>query len=545
MGKLASVFSKKQTSIGSAAVILMGMVLVSGLLGLVRWRILNARFSPEETGIFLAAFRIPNLLFEILAMGALTAAFIPVFTKFLAQDQEANAHKMASTVINLTVILLLGISIPAVVFAQQLSSLLAPGFTHDQIVLMASFTRYMIFFQVVPLLVGNFFIGILQSYSLFIVPALAPVLYNIGMIVGIVAFSSTMGLYAPVIGVGIGALLFVLVQIPIIVRLGYKHSWNFNIHTPGVSQVGKLMAPRMIGLAISQIDVTVDLILSSLLGPKMVTVFYLAQSLQQLPVRLFGTTVAQAALPSLSAASAQENIDQFKNSMVESMNMILFFVLPASSLFIVLRIPIVRLLFGASHFDWEATVLTGMTLSAFSISLFAQAISTVFTRGFYALYDTKTPVIFGVITILINTTLSVFFIQFMHLPVWSLGVSTSIASIVNLFLLGVALYKRVGTFPIGKILVSPLKMFAAAILTGIVLYIPLKLFDQLVFDTTRTVGLFLLTGVSGTLGLATYFFLSWVFGVGEVHAFLALITRFRKQRTVILEPSAEVLEDKI
>lgn len=544
MEKVASVFTKKQTSIGSAAVVLMGMVLISGVLGLIRWRVLNDRFTPEETGVFLAAFRLPNLLFEILAMGALTSAFIPVFTKYITQRSEQEARLMASTIINLAVLSFIVLSIPLVLFTQSISRFFAPGFTEAQIIQMASFTRLMILFQVVPLLVGNFFTGVLQSYNLFLIPALAPILYNIGLIVGILLFSSMFGLMAPVIGVGIGALLFLLVQVPFMIRIGYRHVFSFSPKVPGVNEVIKLMTPRILGLIVSQIDITVDLMLSSLLGPKMVTVFTLAQTLQQLPVRLFGTTVAQAALPSLSTATAQEDKEQFARSISQSIRMILFFVLPTASLFIVLRIPIVRLIFGASRFDWEATVLTGMTLSAFSVSLFSQAISHILTRGFYALYDSKTPVIVGIGTILLNASLSAWFILVLKLPVWSLAVSTSIASIVNGSILFLLLYKRIPGNFFRETLIPGVKMFLAAGITGIMLYIPLKLLDQLVFDTTRTFGLILLTGVSGVAGLTTYFFLSWVLGVSEVQTFIQFIFKSRKKR-VLLEPADVVVDEGV
>ena len=223
------------------------------------------------------------------------------------------------------------------------------------------------------------------------------------------------------------------------------------------------------------------------------------------------------------------------------MHQILFFVLPVSVLFIVLRIPIVRLVFGASRFDWAATVATGMTLSAFSISLFAQSLIHVLARGFYALYDTKTPVVIGIIAIIINTVLSIVFIQLYKLPVWSLGLSTSIASFVNAGLLLVLLDKRLHAFSRKELLLPPLQMFVAALVAGVIIYIPLKLLDQLVFDTTRTFGLLLLTGSTGFLGLSTYFFIAWVLGVGEVHSFIRLLKKVRRSGAVLLTPASEVV----
>lgn len=525
------------------------MVFASRVLGLVRDRLLSARFAPEELGVYFAAFRLPNLLFELLVMGALTSAFIPVFMKYLSHGKEKEAHRMASIVINIGVLIFAVLAIPVFFWAEEVSRLFAPGFSESQIAQMATFTRFIVAFQVAPLLVGNFFIGILQSYNLFLIPALAPVVYNIGIIIGVVTLSAPFGLYGPVIGVGIGAALFVLIQLPLLLRVGYRHALAYSIDQPGVKEVGKLMAPRTLGLAASQIDTTVDLMLASLLGARMVTIFNFAQHLQQLPVGLFGATVAQAALPSLSFSSAREDREQFKKTIVTALHQILFFVLPVSVLFIVLRIPVVRLVFGASRFDWQATVLTGMTLSAFGISIFAQAITHVLTRGFYALYDTKTPVVIGILAILTNTILSVVFIRVLHLPIWSLGLSTSFASIVNALFLIILLDRRVSRFSRTELLIPPLKMAIASLVTGITLYVPLKLLDQLVFDTTRTFGLLLLTGTTGAIGIATYFFISWVLGVGEVQSFLRLIGKVRRARAILLEPAREVInggvQDKI
>lgn len=549
MNRLWGMFTRRQQSVRSASMILVSMVFTSRVLGLIRDRMLNARFAPDEIGVYFAAFRLPNLIFELLVMGALTSAFIPIFTKYVTQKNEKEGFGMAAALINLSVVVLTIVSIPILIWATPISRFFAPGFSTVQIEQMASFTRIMVLSQVLPLLIGNFFTGILQSYNLFLVPAIAPVVYNVGIILGIIFLSSSFGLYGPVIGVGIGAFLFMCIQIPLVIAVGYRHKLDFNVRHPGVREVLRLIAPRTIGLAVSQIDSTVDLMLSSLLGATMVTVFNFAQQLQQLPVGLFGVTVAQAALPTLSAATAKNDMNEFKRAIISGIHQILFFVLPVSAMFIVLRIPVVRLVFGASRFTWEATVLTGMTLSMFAISIFAQSIVNILARGFYALYDTKTPVIVGIISIVINTTASISFIKVLGWPVWSLGLSTSIASIINASVLFILLNKRVGGFAGRELFAPVIKMFIAAAVAGVAVFFPLKIFDQLVFDTTRTFGLFMLTGIAGGAGLLTYGLLAWVFDVSEVKSFIALVRRVRRPKDVILAPVNEVInggiQDKI
>jgi len=511
------------------------------VLGLVRDRLLVSHFAPDVLGVYFAAFRVPNFIFELLVMGALTSAFIPVYSKYLARDNSKEAQRVASGLINLSLVFFVLVVVPLYIGAPWISTIIAPGFNPAQIDQMTAFTRFMLFFQVVPLLVGNIFTGILQSHHLFLVPALAPVLYNVGIIVGVIAFASGSGLWAPVFGVGIGALLFVLIQVPALIHIGYRHSSEMNPKRTGIKEIVKLMGPRTFGLAVTQIDTTVDLMLASLLGARMVTIFNFAQQLQQLPIGLFGQTIAQAALPQLSQLSAKEQQAAFTRIIRSAIHQILFFVLPTAILFIVLRIPVVRLVYGASRFDWAATVATGMTLSAFSISLFAQAIVQVLARGFYALLDTKTPVKVGVVSVVLNTVLSVVFIMVFHLPVWALGLSTSVASILNAMLLLHLLDRRLPGFLSSRFLVPVVKMGFAAVVTGVALYAPLKLFDQLVFDTTHTLGLLFLTGVSGMIGMTTYFFLSWVLNVDQVHDVIRLMKRIQKVRKFSFEPAQEII----
>lgn len=536
-----SLVFKPQTGILSAASVIMLMVALSRVLGLLRDRMLVSRFNPEELGVYYAAFRLPNLIFELLVMGALSTAFIPVFTGLIETNKKKEAFELASILINLGILFFAILSVPLLLFTRQISEFLAPGFNEQQITQMVSFTRIMVLAQVAPLLIGNFFTGILQSFRNFIIPALAPVLYNIGIILGIIFLSNSTGLYSPVYGVVIGSVLFTVIQIPLVYSLGYKHRIRFNINFPGVREVLHLMLPRTLGLAVAQIDTTVDLILSTLLGASAVTIFNFAQHLQQIPIGLFGASLAQATLPTLSAAWAKKNMDEFKSVFLSSFHQILFLVVPLSAMLIVLRIPAVRLVFGASRFDWDATVLTGKTLAFFSISLFAQALIHLLARGFYALHDSRTPVIIGGASVLINTVLSIVFIQVFHMPIWSLAISTSVASIVNAVLLLVYLYRKVGGFNASELFVPIFKIFLAGLLTGFALYIPIKLLDKLVFDTTRTFSLLLLTGISASIGFAVYLFIAWFLEIPEFSILFKILKRAEKIKGLFMETSQEVV----
>jgi len=214
--------------------------------------------------------------------------------------------------------------------------------------------------------------------------------------------------------------------------------------------------------------------------------------------------------------------------------------LPASAILVILRIPAVRLVFGADHFDWDATVLTGMTLSFFSVSLFAQASVHLLIRGFFSLQNSKIPVATSAIAVIINSVLSIYFIKILHLPIWSLGLSTSIGAVINFSLLIYLLNRRVENFDKYQLFVPPLKMAIATFAMIIFLQIPKKLLDQLVFDTTRTLELFLFTITVTVIGLAAYAFVSWVLNIKEVLTYYNMLKRVIRVRDVMIDAGTEV-----
>ncbi len=520
---------RKQTNILSAATVIALAVLLSRLLGLFKYRLLTDRFSVSEIGIFITAFRLPSTIFDLIVMGALTTAFIPVFTSYLARDKTEEANKIASTILNLSIIFFFVSSFLFIVFADPLVKLIAPGLSSQEAALVIPFTRIMLLGQTLPLILGNFLTGVLQSHKRFLVPALAPVVYNLGIIIGIVFLSPVWGLYGAVWGVVLGAILFLLIQIPVSRHLQLRYQLRIDLTLPGVREVGRLILPRTLGLAITQLNYFATLMISSLISIRAITIFNFAQQLEQLPIGVFAATIAQAAFPTLSEEQTHsDNFAQFKKTFLTSLHQILFLVCPAAAMLIVLRIPIVRLVYGASKFDWLATVDTGRTLAFLGVGLIAEAAINLLVRGFYALHDSKTPVIVGGLTVLLNIILAiifVFFVPYWHRPVWGLAAAMAIAdgiySLVLLYLLNL----KVQFFDLKALLFPAGKIFLAAMATGLSLYIPMKLLDQLVFDTTRTVPLIMLTGTAIAVGLSVYAFLTWVLEIEELRSFVNIFVR--------------------
>jgi len=541
--KSFSLLLKSQTNILSAAFIIMATIILSQILGLVKQRLLVSVFGASNTlGIYLASSRLPDFLFQLIIAGVLASAFIPVFSDYLAKGKVNEAHKMASSLLAIGISIFFIFSVVLFIWTPFFLQIfnLGSGFSNQDMQLMANLTRIIIFGQLL-FIIGTFFTALLQSYSHFFIPGIAAALYNLGIIAGIVTLSPLVGIFAPAYGIFFGALLFIVVQLPMIKKIGFSFKPTFSLKVPGVLSVLRLMWPRSLSMAIFQLGAIATVtIVSFLPNPgRNYVIFDYAQTLAFAPIVLFGQSMAQAAFPILSRE--KDRLDNFKTTFVTSLNQILYLILPMSVLFLVLRIPIVRLVFGAAQFDWEATVLTGRTLAFFSVSLFAQALIYLVSRGFYALHDTKTPLYIGAITTAIMIILGFLFIFVSGLGIESMAVAYSIATITNLSIMFIFLDRKVGGFKKMTLVIPAFKIFIATLFTGFALYIPIKLLDQLVFDTTRTINLLMLTGISSFIGLSLYLFLTWFFNVKEATTFLLIFKKLGNWRE-ILGKSEEVID---
>lgn len=536
-----SILVSRQTNILTAAFIIMVTILLSQILGLVRQRLLVSIFGASDIlGVYLASSRLPDFLFQLVIAGALSSAFIPVFSDYLGKQKYEEAHRVASTLLALGLISFLILAIILFIFADAFSKVMAPGFSNEQITLMVTLMRIIIVGELF-FIVGSFFSAVLQSYNHFFIPGIAAALYNLGIIIAIIIFYPMVGIFSAAYGVILGAFIFVVVQLPLIRDVKFSFKPSLSIKESGIIQVIKLMWPRTLSIAIFQLGTVITVTLVSFLPSpgRNYVIFDYAQTLAFAPVVLFGQAIAQAAFPVLSRE--KDKLEDFKTTFITSFNQMLYLVLPISVLFFVLRIPIVRLIYGAAQFDWGATVLTGRTLAFFSLSIFAQALIYLVSRGFYALHDTKIPLTVGTATTILMIGLGALFIFVNHLGVESLAIAFSIASIVNLLISFFLLDRKVGGFKKSTFLFSIAKISLATVFTGLALYVPIKLLDKLVFDTTKTVNLILLTGVSSFLGLSLYLFLTWLFDVKEASTFLLIFRKIGNWRE-ILRRSEEAID---
>ncbi len=542
--KSFSILLTRQTNILSAAFIIMATVILSQLLGLFRTRLLFSIFGPSNTlGIYTYASILPDTIFQLTIAAALASAFIPVFSEYLSKGQEREAHKMASTLLAAGLAVFIIISFALIIFAPGILAIFNGGgnFSRPDMDLMANLMRIILIGQLIYI-IGTFFSAMLQSYNHFFIPGIAAAFYNVGIITGILLFHQYFGIYAVPLGVILGAVIFVSLQIPFARSVGFSFvpSYSF-LKSQGLNKIFMLMWPRTIQVGVQQIGtIILASIIAFMVQPGRVNLLFdSAKTLMFAPVSLIGLSIAQAVFPVLSRE--KNNLADFKTTFITSFNQMLYLILPISAIILVLRIPIVRLAFGADKFDWPATVLTGHVLAFLSLSIFAQALIVLFYRAFYALHDSVTPLVVSAISTAMLMVLGYYFVIIRNNGIESIAFAFSLANFLQLIILFVLLDRRVGWFAKGLLFFPLVKIVTATFFTGISLYIPIKLLDQLVFDTTRTVNLIFLTGISSFIGLSFYLFLTWLFSVKEAGMFLLIFKKIGNWKE-ILDKSDEVID---
>ena len=433
-------------SIAGAAGLIGAATFSSRILGLVRdillARLLGATLAADA---FFVAYRIPNLLRELLAEGSMSSAFIPVFTEYHTLRSKKETWELASAVFTtllsiVTLITLIGlIAAPAIVWV------LAPGFQDDaeRLHLTTTLTRimfpYLIFISLAALTMG-----ILNSLRAFAAPALGPVFFNVCIIVSALLLAPF--LEEPVLGIAlgvvIGGLTQFVIQLPGIQKRGLLFQWRFNPGHPGVRKIGLLIVPSLLGLSVTQINITVSTILASYFpgGP---TYLFYGMRLIQFPLGIFGVALATAILPTLSDQASRRAMDELRDTVGFGLRMIGFIILPAMIGIIFLRHPIVHLLFEHGAFSAADTQATAAAVLAYAVGLWAFAGIRIVVSAFYSLQDTKTPALAAVAAMLTNIVLA--FLLMKPLEHAGLALATALSAMVNIgLLIGILTYRLGG-----------------------------------------------------------------------------------------------------
>ena len=535
--KTKSIFMVRQASIFSSAVTLSLMIFISRFFGFLRYRILSTFFTKDLLDIYFASFRLPDIIFEILITGALTSSFIPIYIKY---SKNKDFDRQISSIISFIIGILSLLIIIVLILLPYLVPIITPGFGKEKINQIIYLTRLLLIGQLPFLVLGNILTGIGQANRIFLLSAVVPIIYNLSVIIITVLFASQLSLIAPILGIIIGAILFFIIQLPLLRVIKFKFRLVFS-RTKALINFLKMVVPRTMTVIASQIDATIDLSLTTILGSGSYTVFYLGQRLQLLPVSIIGIAFGQASLPYLSEMYQQKRVDEFKRIIVDSILKLFFFSFPIAAFFIFARTPIVRLFFGGQKFDWQATVETATILSCFSISLPFHSIFYFLVRCFYASLDTKTPFYISLFTIFVNISISVISILVLKLPIFALAIAFSIAITLNVTILFFIINSRLNGLDLKKIITESVKIIIATFISSVSAYYLMKLLDGLIFDLSRTINVFFLLTVVTTFYIIIYLLFAWLFNIEEVYSLKRLLTRFshHKKKTIEINQLVE------
>jgi putative peptidoglycan lipid II flippase len=388
---------------------------ISRVLGLVREMVIGAQFGTSaDLDAYLAAFRLPDLIFYLVAGGALASAFIPTFTAALAGDDGPPypaAWRLASAVANLVLLASIALAVAAGLLAEPLvAHLIAPGFSPEQQAMTVSLMRVML---VAPVIFGvsGIVMGVLNSFQHFLAPALAPILYNLAIILAAWFLAPTLGVLGLALGVVSGAMAHLLVQLPALLRRQPRYSRILGLSDPSVREVGRLMGPRVLGLAAVQINFLVNANLASGLSEGSLSALNYAWLLMLLPQGIVAQGIATAVFPTLSFQAAHGQIDGLRSTLNGALRAVLWLTLPATAGLIILRVPLISTLLERGEFTAESTQLTAYALAFFALGLAAHSVLEIITRAVFALHDRWTPVRAGLAAMVINIALSLILIR--------------------------------------------------------------------------------------------------------------------------------------
>ena len=497
----------KTERITLAAILVATSTLISGLLGVIKMRLLAGRFDIEFTlDSYFVAFRIPDFLSATIIAGGIMVSFLPLFSECFEKNRE-RAWEFANNMLNIFTLFLVLFSIIIWIFAKELVHIIAPGFTEAQLCLTVSLTRIM---SITPLLfsISRIFSGILQYFHRFLVFSLAPIFYNIGIIFGILFLSNLFAedrmIYGAAWGTVIGALLHLLIQVPSAIGTGYRYQFKFNFLDNSFIKALKLMIPRIISQISTQINLIVITAITSLIAAGSVAIFSFANNLFLFPVGIIGVSFAIVTFPTFSKSLANGKSIEFCNVFLSAFRQIVFITLPLSFMFLILRAQIVRVVLGTGEFGWTETRLTAAVLGVLSISMIFSALIPLVVRSFFSFQDTKTPAIITIFSVILNIFLSFYFVfilsenSFIYEKAYSLlklisiddiriiglAAAVSITTVFQLTTLLVLLKKKVPALNFGKTKRFLFKVTIATLMMGIATYLSLRVAVLFVTLTT-------------------------------------------------------------
>jgi putative peptidoglycan lipid II flippase len=516
--------SSASQQIARAAGTVMLAFVFSNLTGLARQILVaNAFGTQAEMEAFNAANRVAETLFNLVAGGALASAFIPTFTTLLTRGERKGAWRLASSIFNLILLVMAAAIALAALFAPQITRyVLAPGFASEPAKEALTIALLRLMLPSAALFgVSGLVMGLLNAHQVFFIPALTPSMYQFGLIFGVLALSPRMGIYGLAWGVLIGAGLHLGLQIPALLKLKGQYSPELGLEDPSVREVARLLGPRLLGVAVVQLNFWVNTRLASLQPEGSVTAIVTAFALMLMPQAAIAQSVAIAAMPTFAAQHALGRLDEMRRSLADSLRGVLLLAIPASLGLMLLRRPVIVLLYQRGAFDTRSTELVSWALLWFAAGLVGHCLVEVLARAFYALHDTKTPVLVGAVAMGLNVAFSVLFSALFAragwLPHGGLALANSLATALEAGGLIFFMRRRLDGMLGGFILKGSLQSAAGALAMSIGLWLWLA-------RAGASSWLAALGGVA--IGAAIYAMVMWALGVKELRSLAKVLNKY-------------------
>jgi putative peptidoglycan lipid II flippase len=519
----------EQLRVAKAAGVVGAATLASRLMGYFRDMVMSWAFGTGMAAdAFYVAYRIPNLLRELLAEGSMSAAFIPVFTETLTRESKESARHLANAVFARLLVILVVLTGLGIIFAPYVVKAIAWGWAykaeHDKYVLGVTLTRmmfpYLLFIGMAALAMG-----MLNSLRSFLMPALSPVMLNVMQISAVVL--SALYLPEPILGVAVGVVLGglcqFLIQVPGLKKQGMMLKPQFSPSHPSVMRIVRLSAPVFLSSSVNQFNIFIGTIFASFLATGSIAYLFYGMRFIHFPLGIFGIAIATAVLPTMSAQAARRETEEFRETLSLGLRLVFFIMFPAMAGLITLRVPIVNLLLEHGQFDRISTQGVTTALLFYAVGLWAMAGVRIVSQAFYALQDTKTPVKIAVVSIVTNILLSAAFITLTSLAHGGLALATSAAAMLNLGLLTIQLRKKIGRMDGKRILTSLLKIIPASIAMGAIGWWVSK---QAIWDTGGNTLLKTEMLAGGmTASVLFYIFFMWIMRSEELKFMTKLVRR--------------------
>lgn len=511
--------------VGATSIVML-CTFLSKIFGFLRESFMATGFGTSVSAdSYFMANAIPMMLFTIIA-SALGTALIPLFTDELMQRSKTDLYKLANNVLN-TVLVMTAVLIGlGVLLAPQLVAITAIGFEGEKLALTIRLTR-VLFFMTIFILAANIFSAMLQALNKFTALSLAPIFFNITIICYLAFFARSFGIEGLAVATVIAAIVQAIMQYPSLYRSGYRYRLYMNLKDPILRKMGLLVLPVLLGSTLQQITVLIDRIMASQLIEGSISALNYANRINTLAIGLFGSSLVMVIYPYLSRYASQNNMDQIKQALKMSVNIISLIMMPITVGFVVLRTPIVKLLFERGEFGPDATFMTATSLMFYALGLTPIIIRDVLSRIFYSLKDTRTPMINGLIGVAINVVLILLLSRSMSYA--GLALAASLTYGFTMLTLGLRLRKKIGNLGISHMLISFIKALTASIIMGIIVYFLNGYLDagaQASF-LKQAIQLFITIGV----GAASYFAICILLKYEEMSFVIDLVKKKLKIKT--------------